>query len=92
MPRWSGAFLLSDASRVDDGYSTSARTAVCDGQHPGVRPAFACRVEDSECNVIILNARDVLDEAVAVDIKVIWEVLPVLKCPVENRSNESSSS
>jgi hypothetical protein len=36
-----------------------------------VRPAFACRVEDSECNVIILNARDVLDEAVAVDIKVI---------------------
>jgi hypothetical protein len=33
-----------------------------------VRPPFAGRVEGSEWNVIIFNARDVLDEAVAVTI------------------------
>src|SRR5262245_35805408 len=28
-----------------------------------IRPGFARRVEGGECNVIVLNARDVLDEA-----------------------------
>jgi len=36
MPRFGGAFLLSDL--VDDGYSTSARTSVCQDQQRRLGP------------------------------------------------------
>jgi hypothetical protein len=59
---------LSDEAKRSRRLSSITR-APCRSVMGGVRPAFNCGAEGGDCNVVVLNARDMLDEAVAVGLR-----------------------